>query len=352
MEPSSKRHNPQVTCVLSLKGGQTVRTLGGRKQARCLQELYLMRAQDQSPLLILSAEFCNSAAQKKLNRLGRVGYVSNPYPCYRSPMASIAKPAIVKALVQAAEKSNPARHEAWYTSPRLDLKTGLRRSGFKRMNAHRARAINALMVAIADRLNIVSGKVQASVEQLSDWCGLSTGGEKTQKSISRASRALMTLEELGVIKAERVWDDTTHSYIPKIIWVTQLFFVLIDYEVGKFLAAQNQQLAWENQKLRKKGEGPITLSEARRRAKVHHIKKAFDYRIKRMTFNKQRRQARKIAGMEQAQAKQTIMNDLVKLYSKEELAAMGYRGLRRLVDQRYHALRQLAALAATPPDTP
>nr|WP_236851558.1 RepA family replication protein [Candidatus Sodalis pierantonius] len=31
------------------------------------------------------------------------------------------------------------------------------------------------MVAMADRLNIVSGKVEAGVEQLSDWCGLSTG---------------------------------------------------------------------------------------------------------------------------------------------------------------------------------
>nr|WP_051419923.1 plasmid replication initiator RepA [Candidatus Sodalis pierantonius] len=161
-----------------------------------------------------------------------------------------------------------------------------------------------------------------------------------KKSISRASRALTTLEELGAIKCERVWDDSTHSYIPKIIWVTELFFVLIDYEVGKFLAAQNQQLAWENQKLRDKGEGPITLSEARRRAKEKHIKKAFDYRLKKRAFNKQRRHARKIDEMEPAQARHSIMNDLVKLHSKDELEAMGHQGLRRLVDQRYHALHR------------
>ncbi len=35
--------------------GRIMRKLGGRKQARCLRELYLMRAQDQSPLPTLSA---------------------------------------------------------------------------------------------------------------------------------------------------------------------------------------------------------------------------------------------------------------------------------------------------------
>ncbi|CRL46824.1 IncFII RepA protein family protein (plasmid) [Sodalis glossinidius str. 'morsitans'] len=296
-------------------------------------------------------ELFTPASQPTLNSPVRDCYVSNPYPCYRSPTPEAAKPAIVKALVKAAQNSNPARHEAWYTTPRLDVKTGLKKPFIKRMNAHRARAVNALMVAMADRLNIVSGKVEASVEQLSDWCGLSTGNG-AKKSISRASRALTTLEELGAIKCERVWDDSTHSYIPKIIWVTELFFVLIDYEVGKFLSAQNQQLAWENKKLREKGEGPITLSEARRRAKEKHIKNAFDYRLKKRAFNKQRRHARKIDEMAPSQARHFIINDLVKLHSKDELEAMGHQGLRRLVDQRYHALRKLAASTAPPPDTP
>lgn len=285
------------------------------------------------------------------NNAVRDCYVSNPYPRYQPPKADAAKPAIVKALVKAAQNSNPARHEAWYTTPRLDVKTGLKKLFIKRMNAHRARAVNALMVAMADRLNIVSGKVGAGVEQLSDWCGLSTGSG-AKKSISRSSRALTTLEELGAIKCERVWDDSTHSYIPKIIWVTELFFVLIDYEFGKFLSAQSQQLAWENQKLRDKGESPITLSEARRRAKEKHIKNAFDYRLKKRAFNKQRRHARKIDEIAPAQARHSIMNDLVKLHSKDELEAMGHQGLRRLVDQRYYALRKLAASTAPLPDTP
>lgn len=299
----------------------------------------------------MAKKFFSFSTKKFFHSVVRDCYVSNPYPRYQPPKADSAKPAIVKALVKAAENSNPARHEAWYATPRFNVKTGLKKPFIKRMNAHRARAVNALMVAMADRLNIVSGKVEASVEQLSDWCSLSTGSG-AKKSISRTSRALITLEELGAIRCERIWDNTTYSYIPKIIWVTDLFFVIIDYALGKFLAAQNQQLAWENQKLREKGEASITLSEARRRAKEKHIKKAFDYRLKKRAFNKQRRHAHKIDKMEPLQARHSIINDLMKLHKKEELEAMGHHGLRRLVNQRYYALRKLAASTVPPPNMP
>ncbi|MFT4466234.1 MAG: plasmid replication initiator RepA, partial [Sodalis sp. (in: enterobacteria)] len=141
---------------------------------------------------------------------------------------------------------------------------------------------------------------------------------------------------IGAVLCNRIWDDTTASYIPNIIWVTELFFVLIGYEYGKYLSAQ-QQLSWENQKLRDAGEGPITLTEARRRAKTEHIRRAFDYRTKKLARSKQRHQARK-----------HILNDLVKLYSKEELGAMGHVELNRMVTQRYHAM---CKLATAPPGT-
>ena len=276
-------------------------------------------------------------------------YVSNPFPSYQPPKAGANKPALIRALVTAARENQPARHEAWYTTPRVQQKTGLTRPVFKRMNEHRARAINALMVAMCDRLNIVTGKVEASVEQLSDWCGLSTGsGDK--KSISRASRAITTLEELGALACERAWDEASRSHIPKIIWVTELFFVLIGYELGKYQAAQNQQLAWMNKGLLKQGEAPITLSEARRRAKEQHIKRAFEHRARHRSFKQQRRQAQKLLQMESQQARTEILNGLIKMYNKDELEAMGHLELKRQVDQRYHALRKLASSAS--PDTP
>lgn len=298
---------------------------------------------------VVAKQHSSLSFEKPLNSGVRCCYVRNPHPRYQPPKVDASKPAIIKALVNAASHSNPARHEAWYTTPRIDQKTGLGRPFHKRMNEHRARAINALMVGLSDRLNIVSSKVEASVEQLSDWCGLSTGG-KANKSISRASRALATLEELGALACERTWDEVSRSYIPKIIWVTELFFVLIGYELGKYQAAQHQQLAWENQKLREAGEAPITLSEARRRAKERHIKRAFEHRTRQRAFKQQRRQAQKLMRMAREQARAEILNGLIKQYSQKELEAMGHQALRRQVDQRYHALRKLAT--STPADTP
>ncbi|WP_413484549.1 plasmid replication initiator RepA [Morganella psychrotolerans] len=278
----------------------------------------------------------------------RRSYVSNPVPAYNSPNMAAKKPAIVKALTKAAASCNPARHEAWYTTPRVLQKSGTARLFRKRMNEHRARAINALMVAMTDRLNIVSGKIEASVEQLSDWCGLSTQVDGSVKSISRCSRAIMTLEELGALACERVWDEASRSHIPKLIWVTELFFVLIGYDLGRFQAAQSQQLAWVNQGLLKQGDKPITLTEARRRAKEQHIRRAFEVRARNRNFKYQKKQALKLMQQDQQVAKTEILRGLVKMFSAFELESMGYKELQRQVDQRYFTLRKLAG--TEPPD--
>ncbi|WGL93976.1 plasmid replication initiator RepA [Arsenophonus nasoniae] len=128
-------------------------------------------------------------------------YVYNPHPTYIPPKETSNKPAIIKALTKAARAARPSRHEAWYTTISVK-KNGDIKNFIKRLNEHRARAIDALIVAMSDRLNIISGKVEASVEQLANWCGLSTESECGNKSITRCSKAIITLEELGVIICE------------------------------------------------------------------------------------------------------------------------------------------------------
>ncbi|ECG1392249.1 TPA_asm: hypothetical protein GNB58_004865 [Salmonella enterica subsp. houtenae serovar 45:g,z51:-] len=88
------------------------------------------------------------------------------------------------------------------------------------------------------------------------------------------------LEAIGAIHCDRIWDKTTGSWIPNLIWVSELFFTLIGYEYGKYEAAQQQQLAWENKGLKE----AISLTEARRRAKVKHIQTAFEVRAKKRAF--------------------------------------------------------------------
>ncbi|MEC5630030.1 RepA family replication protein, partial [Serratia nevei] len=73
-----------------------------------------------------------STVQQASSARSRGCYVSNPFPTYQSPKAGANKPALIRALVTAARENQPARHEAWYTTPRVQQKTGLTRPVFKR----------------------------------------------------------------------------------------------------------------------------------------------------------------------------------------------------------------------------
>lgn len=205
----------------------------------------------------------------------------------------------------------------------------------------------------AHHFNVVTFKVHGSLAQISDACGLTTYNSKGVPSYSRASRAITEhLEANGCVLVNRKWDDTTGTYIPNYFEVTELFFKLIDFEFGKILSAQQQQLAWQNQGLVEKGEEPITITEAKRRAKDKHIKEALAFRAARMESKKAKRRADKLAAMDVHEAKHKIQNDLIKIYGKEDIVAMGLDEFKRLVDQRYHEMKKLAASTAPPQPPP
>ncbi|MGX5056796.1 plasmid replication initiator RepA [Enterobacter asburiae] len=281
-------------------------------------------------------------------------YVKNPDPRYqpRTEKDSPRPPRIVDALRRAARENNPARHPLWRTADRFHAVSHELLGTDRGMNEHRARAINAICECIADRVNVVEDKVYMTLSQISDACGLTTWSNGVP-SYSRACRAINEhLEAIGAIHCDRIWDETTGSYIPNLIWVTELFFTLIGFEYGKYQAAKQQQLAWRNKKLLEGGEAGITVTEARRRAKERHIKTAFEIRAKKRAWHTQLKRARKLAAMEEQQARQKILGDLVKLYDKDELAAMGHTELKRQVDERWHAMRKLAASTLQRPDNP
>ncbi|WP_232037622.1 plasmid replication initiator RepA [Candidatus Erwinia haradaeae] len=285
-----------------------------------------------------------TASQAKTRTSKAHCYVNNPYPCYRPPKENVKPPRIIYAMRQAARMNAPSRHPIWRVAPRYHPITHSVLNNQRAMNSHRARAIDAIIECLAAHVNIVTGKVYMSLAQISDACGLTTYNTEGKPCYSRTSRAINEhLEALGAIFCDRIWDKTTGSYIPNMIWVTKLFFVLIDYEYGKYLSAQKQQLSWENQKLRKAGEGPITLTEARRRAKAEHIRRAFVYRTQKLAWNKQYRRARKLEAMDERKARGSILQDLVKIYRVEELGAMGYIELNRMITHRYHAMCKLAS---------
>lgn len=284
--------------------------------------------------------------------LNRRCYVSNPHPCYEPPKADVNPPRIINAMRKAASENKPSWSAVWRTGYRFHGVTKKPIIEQRSINLHRRRAIDAIAECIAAHVNVVTCKVHASVAQISDWCGLTTYNDQGIPSYSRASRAITEhFEAIGAVKCEREWDKTIGSYIPNIIWVNELFFTLIGFDYGKFQSAQNQQLAWENQGLKEKGEEPISLSEARRRAKDKHIAAAFAARAKKVERKKLEKRAKKLEAMDEQTAKAQIQQDLVKMYTKEELAEMGHVEFTRLVNERYYTMKKIAA-SSSPPKPP
>lgn len=104
----------------------------------------------------------------------RNSYVTNANPVYSAPKECASPPRIITALRKAALTSNPARHPIWRTADRFHAINHQRLPKERAMNEHRARAVNAICACIADRLNIVTGKVFMTLAQISDSCGLTT----------------------------------------------------------------------------------------------------------------------------------------------------------------------------------
>ncbi|AWK15642.1 plasmid replication initiator RepA [Candidatus Fukatsuia symbiotica] len=281
----------------------------------------------------------------------RTSYISNLYPVFTPPTSDKQRPAFIRYSMQRASEKDVARSELLYIIQPTDPKTGELRPRFRRLNEHRARALRAMVPALLYHFNIASGLVMASVEQLADECGLSTLSEAGNKSITRASRLITDfMEPMGLVVCEKVWDKLMASYIPKLITLTPLFFMLFGVSPEKLESAQNQQMGWINKGLLEKGEPSITLIEARRRAKEQHIKRAFEHRKSRYAINKQHKLARRIAKLDEQTAKQDILHKLVKRYSLLELGSLGSEGLRKQVDIEYYRLRKIAS--TPPPDIP
>ncbi|ACQ68881.1 plasmid replication initiator RepA [Candidatus Williamhamiltonella defendens] len=275
----------------------------------------------------------------------RKSYVFNASPVFTPPASEKQRPAFIRYAMQCASDKDVARSELLY------ILQGTIPTRSRRLNEHRARALRAMALAMLYHFNIASGLVMASVEQLSDECGLSTVSDAGNKSITRASRLLTDfLEPMGFVHCEKVWDRIMESYIPKLITLTPLFFLLFDVSSEKLEKAQHQQMGWINKGLMEKGEESITLVEARRRAKEQHIKRAFEYRKSLHAMNKKRKLARRMAKLDEQTAKQTLLQKIIQRYSLVELNEMGPKGLRNQVNMEYHHLRKVASTPT--PDIP
>lgn len=272
----------------------------------------------------------------------RKKYINNLNPVFSVPINNKPRPSFIKYAMKRASKVDVARTELNYLIQPKNLKTGSLIKRYRRLNEHRACAMRAMVQAMLYHFNIISKLVYASVEQLADECGLSTISKTGNKSISRASRLLTEfMEPMGFIKCKKSWDTSSRTYMPKMIELTSLFFMLFGISTVKLKNARLQQLGWMNKNLLIKGLRRVSLSEAETKNKNIRIKKLFEYREKRRIFSKRKTLAKNLISSNIYLSKQKILNVLIKKYSITELKRIGLEGLKKLVNTEYYYMKRL-----------
>lgn len=273
----------------------------------------------------------------------RINYINNKNPFFTPPKNEKRRPSFIYFAMKKASEIDVARCELNYIIQPKNTKTGIPIKRTRRLNEHRACAMRAMVLAMLYHFNISSELVQASVEQLSDECGLSTISKIGNKSITRASRLITHfMEPMGFVTCKKIWDKVLGNYMPKMITLTPLFFMLFDISEKQLKNAKKQQLGWINKNLIIKGLKPITITEAKTKAKDNQMRNLFKYRMSKHTFYKKKKNAQRLIALDEKEARQKILKALVGKYSISELTKMGPSGLKKQVNISYYYLRKIA----------
>jgi len=265
---------------------------------------------------------------------GRADYVCNPDPEFSIPSHHKKRPLFIR---KAFNYANARR--VWMWEGFSYFKNVANRK--RRFNKHRAKAIQAGVLCMTHHLNIVSGLVEASCTDMADMCGLSTYSKAGNLSISRFTRMIDDLEKFGLIKTEKVWDRVMGTWIPKMIWVTDIFFLMIGISVDEYKSAQNQQLGYLKQGLTLDAQEQLTITEVKKRKKRQFIEKAFESRRKKHSSKRLENQAKNFLKKSLDEQRSEIGNNLVSQLSPEELKGLSLQEFKVLVDRRLGQLRRL-----------
>ncbi|WP_300002323.1 incFII family plasmid replication initiator RepA [uncultured Cedecea sp.] len=125
----------------------------------------------------------------------------------------------------------------------------------------RRRAIDALLQGMCFHYDPLANRVQRSITNLAIECGLATESKNGNLSITRATRALKFMAELGLITYETEYDPQIGCNIPTDITFTPALFSAIDVSDVAVLAARRSRVEWENQQRKKQNLEPLGIDE-------------------------------------------------------------------------------------------
>lgn len=277
----------------------------------------------------------SSGRMNKTTTHSRQCYVVNPMPAFCRPEHhKHTLPAFNRRLLGMLGKRDISRWEGFYFYDAFHHKTHQPLDRKRHFHRHRARAMNALVQAMVYHLNIVSGTVPVSFTTLAREAGLATHSAAGNESITRATRAAQDLAAFGLISYKLLWDKVTRQFFPADIEVTDRFFDMAGSTAEAWQHARNQQLAWINQGLVKKGEKPLTLSEARRRQKEKLIEVAWQKRKNDRHIRQQQKMATLIARHDEPDLRHQVSCQIQLEMSQGQHQGLSLTEFRHLVNKR------------------
>lgn len=267
----------------------------------------------------------------------------NPTPAFTRPAHHKHKlPAFNKSLLEKLSERDVSRWAGFYFYDAYHHKTNKPVVRRRHFNKHRARAMNAMAQGISYHLNIISGSVPVSFTTMAKEAGLATTSKAGNLSITRATRAMQDLAAYGVITYKLLWDKVTRQYFPADIQVTDRFFDMVGSSAQAWQKASNQQLAWQNMGLAKKGQKPLTKSEAARLQREKLVEITWQQRKTAQDIRRKQKIARIADRKNDTDLRHQISCQLQHELSQGQHDGITMDGFKQLVNQRLALVRKIA----------
>ena len=197
----------------------------------------------------------------------------------------------------------------------------------------RRRAIDALLQAMCFHYDPLANRVQRSITNMAIECGLATESRSGNLSVSRATRALKFLAELGLITYQTEYDPQIGCNIPTDITFTPALFSALDVSEVAVVAARRSRVEWENLQRKKQKMKPLEMDELIAKAWRFVRERFRSYQSERKSHGRKRATARRDASRQRKDIETRVRQQLTREYATGRFRG-DHEALKREVERR------------------
>lgn len=191
----------------------------------------------------------------------------------------------------------------------------------------RRRAIDALLQGLCFHYDPLANRVQRSITNLA------TESKTGNLSITRATRALKFMAELGLITYQTEYDPQIGCNIPTDITFTPALFSTLDVSDVAVVAARRSRVEWENQQRQKQRLKPLEMDELIAKAWRFVRERFRSYQPERKQHGLKRARARRDATRTRQDIVTLVKQQLTREYASGRFIG-GHEALKRELDRR------------------